>query len=83
MVLTEALLLKTPVVTTDFPAAWEFVSPNKNGIIVEQDWQKIFAMLEKLLKNPVEIQKLQNNMLKENLDIKSVFWSDFKKLLSL
>ncbi|MGB3345306.1 MAG: glycosyltransferase [Aequorivita sp.] len=52
MVLSEALIVGTPVITTDFPAAKEFVIDGKNGKIVARDTPALFEAVENVLKNP-------------------------------
>ncbi|MCB0453567.1 MAG: glycosyltransferase [Aequorivita sp.] len=52
MVLSEAIMLNTPVITTDFPAAKEFVKENINGKIVANSTKALLTGVEVFLQNP-------------------------------
>ncbi len=82
MVLSESLLLGTPVITTNFPASYEFVKDGINGIITENSSESLFRNLLKLLKNDSILYELKMNLNKnENINSKSTFLSKFNKLI--
>ncbi len=62
MVLSESLLLGTPVVTTNFPASLEFVQNEKNGIIAENSTESLFETLLELLNNNSKLKELKQNL---------------------
>ncbi|WGF93443.1 glycosyltransferase [Aequorivita marisscotiae] len=62
MVLSEAIMLNTPVITTDFPAAKEFVIENVNGSIVANNTKALLQGVETLLKNPEKLTVLREQM---------------------
>lgn len=62
MVLSESLLLGTPVVTTNFPASFEFVQNEKNGIIAENSTESLFENLLELLNNNSKLKELKQNL---------------------
>ena len=70
MVLSESLILDTPVITTDFPAAKEFVKQQKNGIITENSTESLFNALEHVFKNEklltVFKENCQQNKIKQS-----------------
>lgn len=59
MVMTESLLTGTPVITTNFPAASEVISDNKNGIISLMDEKSIYDAVKKVIQNPDLIEKME------------------------
>lgn len=82
MVLSESLLLGTPVITTNFPAAYEFVKDGINGVITENNSESLFRNLLRLLKNDSILYELKMNLIKnENINSKSNFLSKFNKLI--
>lgn len=82
MVLSESLLLGTPVITTNFPASYEFVKDGINGIITENSSESLFRNLLRLLKNDSILYELKMNLIKnENINSKSNFLSKFNKLI--
>ena len=62
MVIGEALVLGTPVVTTCFPSASEQIMEGFNGIITEMELESIFSVLKSLLINPDEIERMKTNI---------------------
>ncbi|PZX04824.1 glycosyltransferase involved in cell wall biosynthesis [Psychrobacillus insolitus] len=62
MVIGEALVLGTPVVTTCFPSASEQITEDFNGIITEMELESIFSVLKSLLINPDEIERMKTNI---------------------
>lgn len=65
MVLTESIILGTPVITTNFPAASEVVRDNKNGCIIEKDEDNIYRKIQYIIQNPGIINQM-NRYIKEN-----------------
>lgn len=63
MVVCEALLLSTPVLTTNYSAAREQIDNKVNGIIVEMDENDIYIKLKELLDNRFKIEELKFNLL--------------------
>jgi len=62
MVLSEALALKTPIITTNFPAAFEFVQDTVFGKIVDNTTQGLFDALEDVLVNPKQLLFYKNEI---------------------
>lgn len=62
MVLSEAIMLNTPVITTDFPAAKEFVKENINGKIVANSTKALLTGVEAFLQNPEIMVTLRKQM---------------------
>lgn len=61
IVLREAIMCGTPVITTNFPAAVEVVEDNVNGCIVPMNENDIFKKIYYLISNKVEIERLSKN----------------------
>jgi len=61
MVLKESVILGTPVVTTKYPASYEVIRENEQGLITDFDAESIANGIERLYKD-----KELYNMLKEN-----------------
>ncbi|WP_310993441.1 glycosyltransferase [Aequorivita marina] len=66
MVLSEAIMLSTPVITTDFPAAKEFVIANVNGEIVGNNTDALLRGVEAFIQNPDTLVKLRKQVEIEN-----------------
>lgn len=66
MVLSEAIMLNTPVITTNFPAAKEFVKENINGKIVGNNTKSLLQGVEEFLQNPQMLVDLRGKMKSEN-----------------
>jgi glycosyltransferase involved in cell wall biosynthesis len=62
MVLSEAIMLNTPVITTDFPAAKEFVIAQVNGKIVGNNTASLLSGVEAFLQNPETLVTLRKQM---------------------
>jgi glycosyltransferase involved in cell wall biosynthesis len=62
MVLQEALILNTPLIVTNYPSASEAVNDGVNGYIVKKDAQEIAEKILKLLKEPKELKRLNDNI---------------------
>ena len=56
LTLAEARALKKPIVTTDFPAAYEHINNAKNGFITKMTSESIAEAIEKLILSP-ELRK--------------------------
>ncbi len=82
LALTESFIIGTPVVTTDFPAAWEFVRTGQNGYVVDKDANSIYQILSDLLQNPEHLQNLKKNARHNKLDIKSLYLSELNHLFN-
>ena len=59
MVLNEALIVGTPVISTDFQAACETVHDGRNGLICNKDVQSICERIEYCIRNQEELQKFR------------------------
>ena len=68
MVLSEALIVGTPVITTDFPAAKEFVVDGKNGKIAARSTQALFEVVEDVLKNPEILNSFRDEIQNSKLE---------------
>lgn len=71
MVLSEALILGTPVVTTNFEAAKEFVIPTINGFITEKSTSSIYPILENILNDPSILKTLRKKIKTTNANYNS------------
>ena len=67
MVLTESLILETPVITTDFPAAKEFVKHQVNGLISENSTKSLYSTLERIFTQDDLLVSLKKNCKKNKL----------------
>jgi glycosyltransferase involved in cell wall biosynthesis len=63
MVIGEALILGTPVITTNFAAASEQIISGRNGIIVDFDENDIYSKICEILKNGKKIQEMKKYIL--------------------
>jgi glycosyltransferase involved in cell wall biosynthesis len=84
MVLSEAIIIGTPVVTTNFPAAQEFVSNLENGFIVDNSTEALSQRIESILDNPDCLLALKNNISVNRqkgsgINVKKEFYSLFKE----
>ncbi|MDT2830949.1 glycosyltransferase [Vagococcus carniphilus] len=66
MVITEAILNRTPVISTNFDASFEFIDDGINGFIVDKEVNSIFLKIEQLIKEPYILENMKKNM-KENI----------------
>ena len=62
MVVGESLILKTPVITTNYISAEEQIQNNYNGIIVDISGDELFNTIYSLITNPFELNILKNNL---------------------
>lgn len=65
MVVEEALLLKTPVIITNYSSAHEQVKDGCEGIITGMDVESLYSELKELLRNPAKVHNLKENLSKE------------------
>lgn len=63
MVVGESLILGTPVITTNYSASNEQITNNFNGVITEMKLEDIILCLTNMLKNPVEIEIMKQNIM--------------------
>ena len=75
MVANEALVLGVPVITTNYPSAYDIVSDNVNGIICKNSIQSLYETLNMLFYKPELLEKLKKNA--------SDFIYDNEKILTL
>ncbi|HLW31037.1 MAG TPA: glycosyltransferase [Aequorivita sp.] len=68
MVLSEALIVGTPVITTDFPAAKEFVIEGKNGKITARNTQALFEAVESVLRKPEDLKLFREQIQGSHLE---------------
>ena len=61
MVLSESLILGTPVITTNFPASKEFVVDEENGFITEKSVDALYQKVEQVIRNPMLLQQMSTN----------------------
>lgn len=61
MVVSESLILGTPVVTTCYSAVNEQLIDNYNGVITEMELNNIFIKVKNLLENPGLINSMKEN----------------------
>lgn len=62
MVVGESLMLKTPVITTNYIAAEEQIQDNYNGLIVDISVYALFNAIYSLITDSYKINILQNNL---------------------
>ncbi|GAA0176820.1 hypothetical protein SH2C18_01670 [Clostridium sediminicola] len=67
MVIGEALILGTPVVTTCFAAVNEQIIKNYNGLITEMRLDNIYSAIKYLLEEPIKIEKMKDNIRNDSL----------------
>ena len=60
MVINEALIFAKPVVSTNFPAAYEKIQDGKNGLICEMSGQSIADCAGRLIADPALRQSMQD-----------------------
>ena len=68
MVLSEALIIGTPVITTDFSAAKEFVVNGINGKISARNTESLFEAVEDVLNNPDVLTAFRERIQDSKLD---------------
>ena len=81
MVLTESLILETPVITTDFPAAKEFVKHQVNGIISENSTKSLYSSLECIFTQGDLLLFLKKNCKQNKLKHSNQALEEFKLIL--
>lgn len=81
MVLSESLLLGVPVLTTNFPASFEFVQNDKNGIITENNTDSLYENLLRLLNNKSKLEELKRNLSDNDFNFKNDFLIKFENLI--
>jgi len=81
MVLTESLILETPVITTDFPAAKEFVKHQVNGIISENSTKSLYSSLERIFTQGDLLVSLKKNCKQNKLKHSNQALEEFKLIL--
>ena len=82
IVINEALIIGVPVVTTNFPAAYESVHDGVNGFIVDKSFDAMNECLEFCLKNKAHIENMKRIIGNESWGEKLVNDSE-NKLLGL
>ena len=65
MVLREAMIVGTPVVTTNFPAAFESIEDGKNGFVAERDPISLFSKIAYCIDHP-EVLTLMREYIEKN-----------------
>ena len=75
LTLAEARALKKPIVTTNFPAAYEHITDGHNGFIIKMEPAAIASAIEKLILSP-ELRK----QFSENVKPIDSDYADLKKL---
>jgi glycosyltransferase involved in cell wall biosynthesis len=60
MVLSESLILGTPVITTNFPASREFVVDGENGFVVERTIDALYEKIETVIKSPTLLKRMSS-----------------------
>src|SRR5690606_13772554 len=68
MVISEALIVGTPVITTDFPAAREFVVDGINGKITARNTESLFEAVASTLNNPNILKSFREQIRDSKLD---------------
>jgi glycosyltransferase involved in cell wall biosynthesis len=58
MVLSESLILGTPVITTNFPASKEFVVDGENGFITEKSVEALYQKVEQVITDPILLERI-------------------------
>ena len=81
MVLTESLILETPVITTDFPAAKEFVKHQVNGIISENSTKSLYSSLERIFTQDDLLVSLKKNCKQNKLKHSNQALEEIKLIL--
>ncbi|MFW7402916.1 glycosyltransferase [Vagococcus fluvialis] len=61
MVISESLTIGTPVLSTDFEAAYEFINPGVNGYIEKKEIDYLCEKILELIDNPDIIKELKKN----------------------
>jgi len=82
LAMMEALIIGTPVVTTDFPAAWEFIKPGENGLIVEKSSEGIYQSLKQLLEDRNQLERIKQNAGDHRLNLKNIYLNEIKNLFA-
>jgi glycosyltransferase involved in cell wall biosynthesis len=80
LAMMEALIIGTPVITTDFPAAWEFVKPEENGMIVDKSTDGIYQAVKKLFDDKKLLENLKQNAGSNRLNLKKIYLMELKNL---
>ncbi|HOA80619.1 MAG TPA: glycosyltransferase [Defluviitaleaceae bacterium] len=61
MVICESLACGTPVICTDFPAAYEMITNGINGYVVKKQEEEFYMILSELIQNKGKIIELKMN----------------------
>lgn len=80
MVLTESLIVDTPVVSTNFPAASEVIGNESTGIIIKNDIGSIYNIIKEVIQNPKLIKEMTKH-LEENKINNKLALQQFEKIL--
>lgn len=80
MTLVEALILETPIITTNHIAAEEIVSIGVNGYISENSSSGIEEKVKMILENPKKLELLNINIKNQNID-KNIALNQFLELV--
>lgn len=81
MVISEALTLGTPIITTFYASAGEQINNGLEGIIVKNDTISLFEELKLVLDNKSKLIQLKNN-LKKKKDINQLIIQQFKDVIN-
>jgi glycosyltransferase involved in cell wall biosynthesis len=65
MVLTESLIVGTPVIVTNYKEAEEFVKHNINGIIIDNSKQGIYQAVKEILVDKRKLSEFRGNISRE------------------
>lgn len=76
LTITEAKCFEKPIVSTRVLGAIEQIENRKNGILVEDDIDKIYKEIKKLINNDKFRKELSKNLSTENIDTRN----EFKKI---
>ncbi len=68
VVIQEALIIGTPVVTTNFSAAYESVIDGKNGFIVKKDIQSIYEKVVYCMEHKEQLKEFRKYMQKNQIN---------------
>ncbi|MFE4350596.1 glycosyltransferase [Peribacillus butanolivorans] len=80
MVITESLILKTPVVVTRYNAAEEQVIDGFNGLIAENSEEGLYIALKKILENNNILKEMEKNIINTEISNK-VALNQFGKII--
>lgn len=63
LVVVEAFILGVPILVTEYPAAYEIIEENKNGIIAKQDFDDLYNKVKMMIDDEKEIFSICTNTL--------------------